>query len=326
MTSDRWAIGIDIGGTKIAAGLLHAESGEAVAQRSLPTRPERGGAAILAAVAAIADHLAGEARARGKAVGSLGVGVPEIVDPNGQITSDHVFDWRTLPVADRLDAIAPATIAADVRAAALAEARLGAGRPFASFVYVSIGTGISSTLVLDGKPLTGARGAALVLSSGPLSLPCSRCGAIEPFVLEEYASGPALACRYREQSGHEVSTAEAVLSAARAGDTVAMDIVASAATALGSAIGWLVNAMDPEAVILGGGLGAAPGPYWDTLNAATRRAIWNPAARSLPILPARLGSDAGWIGAALTASERSDMTDCGSVLNRPPILVAAGRR
>ncbi|HET7094985.1 MAG TPA: ROK family protein, partial [Thermomicrobiales bacterium] len=125
--SGPFAIGVDVGGTKIAAGLLDVETGEMVARRIAPTRPERGGAAALDDAVALADALA--AAAPGP-IAAIGVGVPELVDPGGSITSAQTLDWRERPVNRRFGRIAPATIEADVRAAALAEARLGAGRAF----------------------------------------------------------------------------------------------------------------------------------------------------------------------------------------------------
>lgn len=263
----------------------------------------RGGAAVLDDAVTLAREV--EAGAPGP-IAAIGVGVPELVDPVGRITSAQTIEWRDLPLRERLGQIAPATIEADVRAAALAEARLGAGRPFADFAYISIGTGISSTLVIAGRPYAGARGGALVLATGPLTVPCPRCGALTSFVLEDDASGRAIAARFAAARGAPVSGAEAVLAAATSGDEAAQAIVDRAAETLGSAIGWLVNVADPATVVVGGGLGSAAGPFWDRLAAATRRHIWSEGARALPIVRAELGLDAGWIGAALTGLERGE--------------------
>jgi glucokinase len=111
-------------------------------------------------------------------------------------------------------------------------------------------------------------------------------------VLEEVASGPALAAAGRR------SRAEDVLAAAGQGDLDAIHAIRDAAEALGSSVGQLVNVLDPEAVLIGGGLGLAGGHYWDALVDATRRHIWADATRSLPIVRAGLGADAGLIGAA----------------------------
>jgi glucokinase len=212
-----------------------------------------------------------------------------------------VLDWSTIPLAERLETIAPVVFTADVRAAALAEATYGAGRGFDLFAYISIGTGISSTVVQDGVPLAGARGGALVLSSGTLGVPCPACSNWTEFVLETYASGPAIAQRYAAATGQTVVGAETVIAAANESEPLAVEIVDSAANALGSSVGWLVNVLDPEAVVIGGGLGIAQGRFRERLTAATRDHIWNPGARGLPFLSAALGKDAGLIGAAISA-------------------------
>ena len=298
-------IGIDVGGTKIAAGAVEPESGTVAFRREIPTRPERGGAAVLADIETLAESIAGELRSDGRIPNAVGIGVPELVDAAGQIRSAHLLDWSAMPLTERLGAIAPAFIAADVRAAALAEARHGAGREFESFAYISIGSGISSTVVQDGVPLAGARGGALVLSSGSLGVPCPECSAWTEFVLEDYASGPALARRYTAATGRLVDGAEAVIAATNEGEPTAVQIVDSAADALGSSLGWLVNVLDPEAIVVGGGLGLAPGRFRERLIAATRNHIWNPGARGLPFVSAELGADAGLIGAAMTAGQHA---------------------
>ncbi|HEX5992105.1 MAG TPA: ROK family protein, partial [Thermomicrobiales bacterium] len=244
-------IGIDVGGTKIAAGAVEPASGTVAFRREMPTRPERGSAVVLADIETLAESIAGELRSDGRIPIAVGIGVPELVDATGQVRSAHLLDWSVMPLVERLGSIGPAFIAADVRAAALAEARHGAGREFDSFAYISIGSGISSTVVQDGVPLAGARGGALVLSSGSLGVPCPECSTWTEFVLEDYASGPALARRYTAATGRFVDGAEAVVAAGNEGEPTAVQIVESAADALGSALGWLVNVLDPEAIVVG---------------------------------------------------------------------------
>lgn len=296
-----WVIGVDVGGTKIAAAAVDPRDGVVAFRRETPTRPERGGAAVLADIVSLADAIARDVQREGRFPSAVGIGVPELVDTEGTIRGAHLLDWSALPLAERLGTIAPAFITADVRAAALAEARYGAGRSFALFAYVSIGTGISSAVVQDGIPLVGARGGALVLSSGSLGVPCPACSNWTEFVLESYASGPALARRYAAATGQTVIAAETVIAAANEGESAAVEIVDSAADALGSSLGWLVNVLDPEAIVIGGGLGIAPGRFRNRLVLATRDHIWNPGARGLPFLSATFGADAGLIGAALSA-------------------------
>lgn len=292
-----WAVGIDVGGTKIAGGLVRLNTGEVDAKRTISTTPERGGDAVLADVLALAAALRADADARGWVLVGIGIGVAELVDLQGNVRSSNLIAWEGLPVRKHLSRIAPAVVEADVRAAALAEGRYGAGRPFGLFVYVSVGTGISSCLVQDGQPFAGARGNAMVLATAPLTVPCVACGAMTRHVLEDYAAGPALAARYQTRTGRLVDRAEDILAAV-ASDSSATEIVRSAGEALGNSVGFLVNVLDPAAVIVGGGLGLAGGLYWDSFVRATRTHIWSDATRDVPILPATLGVDAGLIGAA----------------------------
>jgi glucokinase len=293
--SQRLGLGIDVGGTKIAAGIVDLETGEILDRRIVPTNAERGGQAVLDDTFAVVRQLASQP------IESIGIGVPEIVNPAGEIQTDAVISWIGLPVVETLGSIAPTMIEADVRAAALAEARFGAGTGRSSFVYVTIGTGISSAIVLDGRPLAGARGGALVMASAPLDVTCARCGERSTIVLEEYAGGPAIARRFAEATGRDVSGAVEVVEAAERGDRSAAEILASSGREIGVSIAFLINVIDPESIVVGGGLGSANGAFWESLIESTRQHIWNPSAQQLPIDRAHFGPESGIIGAALAA-------------------------
>ena len=137
------ALGVDVGGTKIAAGVVAFPEGVVRARREIR----------------LVSELAAEACAAGHPVQGIGVGVCEIVDRSGNIASANCLDWSSDSMRQRLSKIAPTVIEADVRAAARAEALFGAGRHARVFLYVTIGTGIASCLVIDSQPFTGARGA-----------------------------------------------------------------------------------------------------------------------------------------------------------------------
>lgn len=296
----RYVIGIDVGGTKIAGGLVAFPEGRAFAKRITPTESTRGGRAVLDDVLRLARELVDEAAALGQSVEAIGLGICELVDRNGNLASANCIQWLDQPVQEQLSALAPVVIEADVRAAALAEASFGAGKPFRNFLYVTIGTGISCCLMLDGKPYLGATGATGTMASSPLSVPCEKCNHVSHRTLEEIAAGPALVARFNALGGHCTSGQE-VLAAAGAGHALAIQIAQTAGDALGSQIGLLVNVLDPEAIIVGGGLGLSEGLYWDHLTASTRRHIWSNLRRGLPILRAATGADAGWMGAAAKA-------------------------
>jgi glucokinase len=260
------AIGIDVGGTKIAAGRVDLGSGRIVERRVIPTRPERGGAAVLADCASLAAELgAGEL--------PVGVGLCELVDLDGRPASADTVDWRGLDLAASFPAPRVA-LESDVRAAALAEARFGAGAGRSPFLFAIVGTGASVCLVVDGYPYAGAHGHAIVLGAPPV---------------ESVASGRALA---------------RAAGVARAEDAVADPAHAArvdvAARELGRVLAVLANALDPAVIVLGGGLGAAP-PFCARVQAACRASLAYPLPAPLEVVAARLGSDAGVIGAALSA-------------------------
>lgn len=298
------ALGIDVGGTKIAAGIVTFPGFRIVSELRIPTPGHGDGPRLLQAVEDIAFDLAGQAAQRQLHIEAVGLGLCEIIDQTGSIRSANAIPWMGLAVTEKLRRIAPVTLEADVRAGALAEAWAGAARAFRIFLYVTIGTGISCCLMQDGKPYAGARGATGTLASSPLPVEIDRFSNTPPPTFEDLGSGPALVKRYRQHGGH-ADRAEDVLAAASGGDLQAISIVRQGAQALGGAIGWAVNVLDPEAVILGGGLGLAEGLYRDALIASIRRHIWWEGHRQLPILPAATGTQAGFLGAALATRHRA---------------------
>jgi glucokinase len=302
------AIGLDIGGTKTAAGVVLWPSGEILRRTVVPTMPARGGEAVLKDTLDLARQLHDWARLEGIEVAGIGAGVAELVDCEGNVTSSCTIHWHDLPIQQRLSGIARAQVESDVRAAARAEAIFGAGRGHRHFVYVTVGTGISCCLVQDGHPLRGAKGNALTMASSPLSTICAHCGVKLRPVLEEFASGPAIARRFAQARGEaektgqstETGAAEDVFRSASQGDKAAAEILTSAGEALGVSTAFLVNVLDPEIIVVGGGLGVAGGIYWDAFQQACREHIFADNSRGLPIVSAKLGIDAGLVGAGAT--------------------------
>lgn len=254
------AVGIDVGGTKVAAGLVDVDTGEILQALREPTRAGEGGRPVLDLCARLVDELGHDGL-------PVGVGICELVDRAGQVSSGVTVDWRHLDVAA---ALGPCTIESDVRAAATAEARFGAGRHRDSFVYVNIGTGIAHTFVQDGEPHTGARGFAIMLGAPPI---------------EHTSSGRALS----EAAGVDTRSVLA--------DPAHQELVESATASMGHALAFLVNALDPEVVVVGGTLGLSR-DYLARIDDAMRARIASELS-SVPLLRAELGDSSGVIGAAL---------------------------
>ena len=290
----RVSVGIDIGGTKTAVLAVTLPGADVLFREVFPTQAALGAAHLRARLATILARLRSELGPRERF--PVGVSVPELVDLDGLVATDAVVPGLTGDLKEWTE-IGVECVESDVRAAAHAEARVGAGRGFPSFGYLSIGTGISSTFVLDGVAWPGAHGAAILLGSGPFGPKLGPDG--RPYPLEELASGPAMVAAYRARGGH-ARNAQEVLDRYDS-DPLAARAVVEAGSAAGRGAALLVNLLDPHALIVGGGLGCADGPYWQCLEAAARAQIWADAARRIPLLRSGLGPDAAAIGAALSA-------------------------
>jgi glucokinase len=294
------AVGIDIGGSKIAAGLVDLATGAVLAQDRVATDADAGARGIVAAARGLALRMAAQAPPQGRTLRGVGIGLCELIDRQGRIASRSLADWPEAPFPDRFAEHLPVRVVADVRAAALAELRFGALQGCEDALFVSIGTGISACLVIAGRPYPGARGAALVLTSAALPRRCPACGAVSPVCVEDCASGRGIETAYdpsRRQAAPEI------LRRAAQGEARAAAVVGAAALEAGIAIGQLANCTDPARIVVGGGLGCAAGPFWDGLVAAIRAARWSGMPAEPAIERAHLGPAAGLVGAALALAE-----------------------
>lgn len=263
--------GVDVGGTKVEACVADPETGAVHARERIATRLERGGATVLEDCVSLVERVR-----KGAPLAAVGLGICELVGLDGRVRSADTVDWRDLDVAGAFRDIAPARVESDVRAAAAAEARFGAGCGFREpWLYVTVGTGISYCLVIDGHPFAGARGHALVVGAPPV---------------EHLASGRAL----EAQSHH--ARAESVLA-----DPACAPLVERATRALGTALAMLANALDPGLVVVGGGLGLVD-DYRERAIAFMRPQIESEETRAVPVVAAELGPLAGPLGAAVVAT------------------------
>lgn len=305
-----YAIGVDLGGTKTAAGVVSA-AGEVLYSETIPTLNRGGGGAILDATAALVSSLVAGARAEGLAVVGVGVGSAGVIDAGrGVVVSatDAILGWAgtelTAGLAHRLG-LAPEGVRAvnDVHAHALGEAWTGAAAGTASSLLVAFGTGVGGSFVLAGKPVLGHRYvgghvghfASPYAQDGGVPLPCVCGGAGH---VEAIASGPALRETYLRLGGDAPAPdARSVFALAGAGDALAIQAVGLGAAAAGQAVGGLANILDPEVVVVTGGLSDAGAPWWRPMERALRAELL-PALAALPVMPAKLGNAAAIVGAA----------------------------
>jgi glucokinase len=286
------AISIDVGATKVAAALV--DHSGAVSQRVQEPLASEGGQVATRQIARLAQCMAAKAKAPARGVG---VAVPAVVDPSRRevIWAPNIRGWKHVALADAVERAVrlPTWLEYDGHAATLGEQWLGAGRGVRNFVMLVIGTGIGGGMVLDGRLYRGAdclAGAAGWLTSGACATQAGQPA------LENAASGPALARRV----GVAPNRAEAVFAAAAGGDTAAQRALEEVADRIGLALADVVSLLNPDLVILGGGVYSASSAsrLLPRIRRAVRQHSQPVAARRARVVRSHLRTNAGLIGAA----------------------------
>lgn len=322
MALPRYAIGLDVGGTKIAAGVTDAD-GEVITKLEPRPCPAAEQDAVLTAVLDVIEELRDlHSTATGAAGGitAIGVGAAGLVDwPQGRIRTAPNSGYRDVALRALLqDATGlPTVVDNDANTACWAEYRLGHRAPYMAFL--TVGTGVGGGVVLADRLFRGSSGIGteighmIVDPYGP-----ERCGCGTVGCLESLASGTALgrygaAAAALDPGGTLATlagdasrvTGETVSTAAVLGDPTALAQLERLGHWLGIGIATLVNLFDLELIVLGGGAAQAGDPLLKPVRASFEHFVTARSHRALPdIVPARLGTDAGWIGAALLALER----------------------
>ena len=296
-------LALDYGGTKHTAAVAAAGGREWLARERVSSPPGADAAWDQAAMLELARRVLAKAPGRLVAVG-VSFGGPVDAAAGVVRLSHHVPGWENTPLAARLSAEfgAPVAIGNDANVAALGEWRFGAGRGCDSLLYVTVSTGIGGGWVLGGRIWDGADGAAgeighIVVLPGGAECICGKRGC-----LEVEACGRAIARRMRETLGAAAPsdlTGEWVARAALSGDARAQAVMDQAARLLGQGLGGAINLMNPQLVVLGGGVTKSGERWWEQVRASARyHAI--PELR-VEIQPARMGDDAPLWGAIAMA-------------------------
>jgi glucokinase len=297
-TGDEVVLALDAGGTRIRAAVLGPDA--AVLHRaSADPGAERGPDAVVETLLDLAGELAAE---HGPV--AAGIAVPGVLDQAAGIcTFAANLGWREVPIrqwaAEELGI--PVALGHDVRAAALAEARLGAGRGCRSFLFVQLGAGVAAALVLEGRVLVGGHGSAGELGHLTVRPRGRLCACGKRGCLETVASDAALAGAYSRATGEEVG-AEEMWRRAQAGDDVAEWLWHRTVPALADGLAAAVTLFDPRRIVVGGGPAQVGRACFEPLRAALEKRL---AFQTTPeIVPAGLGRDAGCVGAGLLALEQ----------------------
>jgi glucokinase len=319
MHSDQPILGVDVGGTKVAVGLVDRNGKILQHARSPMTATGTPDAALQAVTGAI-DSMSSSTGAIG--FQSMGICAPGPLDPTAGIVLNppNLPCWRNFPLAEKMSARYQVSVKVDndANAAALAETRWGAARGFRFVFYATIGTGIGTGIVLDGRIYHGSTGSAG--EGGHVSIdyrgPVCSCG--KRGCIEVLAAGPAIGTRARTKlenpSRHSTIldlakgnvsavTSEIVGQAFLAGDPLAREILLETVDLLTPWLGNIVDLLDPDILVMGGGVAAMLKPFFDEIK--NRLPSWcvNPRASEIPLVMAHYGADAGIAGGAALCSD-----------------------
>lgn len=315
----RWIVGVDLGGTNIVVGLVPIEGGDVLGLRTLPTDSGRGAKFVVDRIVHMVDEAIAEvAAAHGttrEAVAGVGIGSPGPLNrKTGTVINTPNLGWRNFPLRDLISNAVklPCTLDNDANCATYGEWWLGAGRGTQSLVGFTLGTGIGGGIVLNGEIYHGCSDVAgeighMTIDSNGRKCKCGNYGC-----LEQYASGPAIALRAVE--GIEAGagtlleemvdgklddiTAATVYEAAVLGDPYATEVMKDTAKFLGSGVASIINILNPQMVVIAGGVTRAGDHLFIPLIAEVRRRAFRSAQECCRIVPAELPGTAGVVGAA----------------------------
>lgn len=314
-------LGIDLGGTKILAAVVD-QQGHIMGSAKRKTRAERGVDEVIQRIAKTAREAVDDAHLDMSYIEAIGIGAPGVADYNAGVVefAPNLPDWVNIPLGPRLkqELGVPVFVENDVNAGTYGEATVGAARSYRSVVGIFPGTGIGGGIILNRNLWRGARNAAAEIGHMVTLIDGPRCGcgrrgciealasrtAIERDILGEIRGGRRSMITELVDIENGSITSGVLADALEAGDPLITDIIERAAYHLGVFTGGIVNALDPECIIYGGGLieacGAAMLPI---IRETTYRYLLRPVApENLPILEAALGDNAVLLGAAMLAS------------------------
>lgn len=303
---ERLALGIDIGGTNTVFAFLFPD-GRLLNRTTMPTLAREGGEQLMQRICTQASAMLREAPGP---VAGVGVGSAGQIDPatgNCRFANDNLPGWTGMPVRQRLEEAVglPVHVGNDANVAALGEQQYGAGKGVQHLVCITLGTGVGGGIVDGGRLLTGSRGVGgevghIIVQAGGDLCPCGMRGC-----LEAYASATAIVRRTRSAlPAHPASalarveslTAKAIFAAAAEGDELGRKLVAETAWYLAVGIASMINLLDPELFLIGGGVSLAGEPFLDQVRAHLEG--WEVTRGRGRLALCALGDDAGVVGAA----------------------------
>ncbi len=308
-------IGVDLGGTNIAAGLVD-EEGHILHKCSVPTGVERGAEAVIADMAALCQRIIDETGNKASDIKAIGVGVPGICHPsNGVVEFCTNLFWHQVPLREIMNRTLdiPVYIGNDATVAGLAESVAGVSKGVANSVFLTLGTGVGGGIVVDHKVYSGTHGIGSELGHMVIVADGEPCTCGNHGCWERYTSATAMIRMGREAAAKypdsailtacggnlDKLTAKMVMDAAKAGDSAGVEVFKKYVHYLAVGIVSIINILDPEVIAIGGGVSAAGEFLRDAVRAEVDTMIFCKEVPYARIEIAVLGNDAGIIGAAM---------------------------
>jgi len=325
MSRTQFIVGVDLGGTNIVVGAMPADGTRQLGIRSEPTHAERGSEGvvdrIVSMVAQVISNVISAEGALPQDFLGVGMGAPGPLDrEKGIVVVAPNLGWHDFPLRDSVSERIqlPVTLDNDANCATVGEWWRGAAQGGRNVIGVTIGTGIGGGVILDGELYHGSSDVAGEIGHTTIDSTGRYCRCGNYGCLEAYASGPAIAVRAREALERaEVSmlhqlvggkldqlTAATVYEAANRGDPLALEIVHDTAKFLGTGVANLLNILNPDVVVITGGVTKAGDALFEPLRAEVKRRAFRPAVAACRIVPGALEGTAGMVGAVATFKQQ----------------------
>lgn len=307
-----YAIGIDLGGTKISAAIADL-NGNVIFQTTLPTNAQEGEESVLGRMISVIETLLEKSNKTIEEVVSIGIGSPGPLDAKkGIIITTPNLPFRNCdivsPIKNKFNV--PVYLDNDANVAAIGEFMLGAAKGTENMVYITVSTGVGGGAVINGKIYRGNTSNALEIGHTTILPDGPRCNCGNHGCVEALASGTAIAKRAKEAiergldttlANYENVTSYEVFREAEKGDIVATDILDRSLNYLGICVANTITSFDPEMVVIGGGVSKGGDIVFERVQQVVNERCFKAMAEACKIVPAGLGTDAGVIGAVALA-------------------------
>lgn len=311
----KYYMGVDLGGTSIKAGLVD-ENGNILRKESCPTRVELGYETVVADMVKLTDSVLQNSSHTMDEVASIGIGIPGVVDPrNGVVPRCSNLNWRRVPLVAELKKYfsKPVFVENDATAAAMAEAVSGVSAGVKNSVFLILGTGVGGGIIINGKVYSGSHGVGSEIGHTVMDMhgiPCP--SGTHRGCIDRYCSASGLirmakeaAARHPESKLNSIETlnAKLIMDFAKEQDAAALEAFEEYTDCLATALLNIINFVDPEVIVIGGGVSQAGDFLLEPVRKKMKERIFFPEMPYAEIKAAMLGNDAGIIGAAMLGRE-----------------------